>query len=431
VPAWFLLPGLGAFLASLAVYVQYVRTFPANGLDLGIYRQAALAFLAGRQVYDLKFTLGLPFTYPPVALPLLTPLAAFDQAAAMHILMALTIAATFLTLWFSTSLMGYRGFAGRLGVACAVTGLALWLEPLFTNLDLGQVNALLMLLVVADLALPDRNRLKGMGIGIAAAVKLVPGIFVVYLLLTRRLRAAVMAASSFTIATLIGWLIAPSQSSAFWLHARFLDSSRVSAATGPAFVGNQSLRGVLLRTFGESAGTAAFWLASVVVVSVSGLALAVLAHRRSEEAIAVVTVAFTALLVSPVSWSHHWVWVPVLLLLMLDVIVRMRGRRQIVAAGLLPIWTVMLLVWPLRQRPQDPLSANGIIWVAHRYGQPVHWVGESMYVVAVLGTMLLTAGWLGLRRPVPTTDSTSLAPREEVSAVHGRLQQLKGRGLAG
>src|SRR5919112_1422743 len=115
VPAWFLLPGLGAFLASLAAYVQYVRTFPVDGLDLGIYRQAALAFLAGRQVYDLQFTLGLPFTYPPVTLPLLTPLAAFDAATAMQILMALTIAANFLTLWCSTSLMGYRGAAGRLG----------------------------------------------------------------------------------------------------------------------------------------------------------------------------------------------------------------------------------------------------------------------------------------------------------------------------
>jgi alpha-1,2-mannosyltransferase len=401
VPAWFLLPGLGAFLASLAAYVQYVRTFPVNGLDLGIYRQAALAFLAGRQVYDLQFTLGLPFTYPPVTLPLLTPLAAFDTATAMHILMALTIAATFLTLWCSTSLMGYRGAAGRLGMTCAMTGLALWLEPLNTNLYLGQVNALLMLLVVADLALPGRNRLKGAGIGIAAAIKLVPGIFVVYLLLTRRLRAALVATSAFTITTLIGWLIAPSQSNAFWLHALFLDSSRVSAATGPAFVGNQSLRGVLLRTFGETAGPPVFWLLSVVVVSVSGLALAVLAHRRGEEAIAVVTVAFTALLVSPVSWSHHWVWVPVLLLLMADVILRMHGRMQVVAAGLLPIWTMMVLVWPLRQRPQDPLNANGIIWVAHQYRQPVHWLGENMYVVAALGTMLLTAWWLRRAAPVP------------------------------
>jgi hypothetical protein len=62
---------------------------------------------------------------------------------------------------------------------------------------------------------------------------------------------------------------------------------------------------------------------------------------------------------------------------------------------------MMVLVWPLRQRPQDPLNANGIIWVAHRYRQPVHWLGENMYVVAALGTMLLTAWWLRRAAPVP------------------------------
>jgi alpha-1,2-mannosyltransferase len=254
VPAWLLLPGLGAFLASLATYALYQRSFPGNGLDLGIYRQAAQAFLAGHQVYDLRFSLGLPFTYPPVTLPLLAPLAGIDEARALQILMALTIAATFLTVWFSTGLMGYGGVAGRLGVAGGVTGLAIWLEPLYTNLDLGQVNALLMLIVVADLALPDRNRFKGIGIGVATACKLVPGIFVVYLLLTRRFRAAATAAGAFVALTLAGWGLAPDESNAYWLHALFLDSTRVSAATGPAFIGNQSLRGLALRTFGETTG---------------------------------------------------------------------------------------------------------------------------------------------------------------------------------
>jgi alpha-1,2-mannosyltransferase len=401
VPAWFLLPGLGGFVASLATYVQYQRTFPASGLDLGIYRQAVEAFLAGRPVYDLTFTLNLPYTYPPIMLPLLAPLAGPDEAGALHILTALSIVATFLTVWFSVGLMGYRGGAGRLGVAGAVTGLALWLEPLSMNLDLGQVNAVLMLLVVADLALPDRNRFKGIGIGVAAACKLVPGIFVVYLLLTRRFRAAAVAAGAFAATTLAGWVVAPSLSNAFWLRVLFLDSSRVAAATTPAFVGNQSLRGFAMRTFGETPGANVFWVFSVLVVTVAGLVVAVLAHRCGEEAIAVVAVAFTALLVSPVSWSHHWVWVAVLLPLLGDVVLRMRGRAQVIAAGLLPAWTMMLLAWPLRRRPEDPLKANGIIWVAYRHDQPVRWLGENIYVLAVLGTMLLAAWWLRNHRDSP------------------------------
>ena len=204
VPAWFLLPGLGAFLASAITYVQYQRYFPAGGLDLDIYRQAVQAFRAGRPVYDATFALGLPYTYPPVTLSLLTPLASLDAAEALHVLTVLTIGAVFLTVWFATGLMGYRGPPGRAGVAGAVTALALWLEPVSSNLSLGQVNAFLMLLVVADLAAPDRIWVKGAGVGVAAACKLVPGIFVVYLVLTRRLRAAAVAAAAFAVMTLAG-----------------------------------------------------------------------------------------------------------------------------------------------------------------------------------------------------------------------------------
>ena len=211
-------------------------------------------------------------------------------------------------------------------------------------------------------------------------------------------------------------MVAPRESTAFWLHALFLDPSRVAAATGPAFVANQSLRGVALRTLGDTTGANMLWVVSALLVTGAGLALAVLAHRRGEEAIAV-TVAFTALLASPVSWSHHWVWVAVLLPLLLDLVVRMRGRAQVVAAGLLPVWAMMLLTWPLVRRPEDPLSANGVIWVAHRHGQPVHWLGENMYVPAALATMLLVAWWLRIHRDGLTLPATNPYQRPRVGQL--------------
>jgi alpha-1,2-mannosyltransferase len=394
VPAWFLLPGLGALLASVVAYVQYQRYFPAAGFDLDIYRDAVQAFRAGRPVYDLTFALGLPYTYPPITLSLLTPLSTLEAAEALPVMTALSLTAVFLTVWFVTGLTGYRGIAGRTGVAGAVTGLALWLEPVSSNLSLGQVNAVLMLLVVADLAAPDRVWLKGAGIGVATACKLVPGIFVVYLVLTRRLRAATVAAAAFVLMTIAGCVTAPEASDAYWLHGLFLDPSRVAAATGPGFVANQSVRGFLLRSCGNTAGAAAMWVLLALAIIGAGLTLARLAHRRGEEAVAVVTVAFTALLVSPVSWSHHWVWVAVLLPVLLDVVLRNDGRVQTVASGLLPAWTLMLLTWPLPSREDEPPGANGIIWVAHLQSQPLHWFGENMYVLAVVGTMLLGFRWL-------------------------------------
>jgi alpha-1,2-mannosyltransferase len=411
VPAWFLLPGLGLLAASLGGYAQYQRTRPASGLDLGIYRQAARAFLAGREVYGLTFTHGLPYTYPPVTLPLLAPLAAVGDVAALTVLTAVSVAAAFLTVWCCTGLLGYCGAAGRLGVAGAVTGLALWLEPLTSTLDLGQVNAVLMLLVVADLALPAGHRAKGAGIGVAAACKLVPGIFVLHLLLTRRRRAAAVAVVAFGAATAAGCVVAPRDSAAYWLHGLFLDSSRVSAATGPAFVGNQSLRGVLLRTLGGGVGVGVVWLLVAVGVAVCGLTLAARAHRRGEEAAAVTIVAFTAVLACPISWSHHWVWVVVLLPVLFDVVRRTAGRGQVLAAGLLPVWTVMLAVWPLRGRPGEPVSASGVIWVAYRHDRPWCWLGQNLYVMVALGTLGVAAWWLrDSSRDAPPTGTAELEP---------------------
>jgi alpha-1,2-mannosyltransferase len=417
VPTWLLLPGLGAFLASLIVYLQHRRYFSVGGLDLGIYRDAVLAFHAGRPVYDLTFALGLPYTYPPVTLTLLTPLSWIDATRALQVLTVLSIAAVFLTVWCTTGLTGYRGTAGRIAVAGAVTGLVLWLEPVDSNLTLGQINALLMLLVVADLGLSDRNLIKGAGIGVAAACKLVPAIFVVYLVVTGRLRAAAVAVAVFAGTTLAGWMVAPRESDAFWLGALFLDPSRVTAATGPGFVANQSLHGLALRSTQGAAGATLLSVLATLVVVVAGLCLAVLAHRRDEEAVAVMTVAFIALLVTPVSWSHHWVWVAVLLPLLLGVLLRTHGVVRAVAAVLLPAWVLLLLIWPLPAQAGGPIGLNGIIWVAHQQDQPLHWLGENAYVPAAVGTMLLAGRWLRRR---PGWRRADRAARREVGEPVGR-----------
>jgi alpha-1,2-mannosyltransferase len=157
------------------------------------------------------------------------------------------------------------------------------------------------------------------------------------------------------------------------------------------------------------------WVLLVLLVAVSGLALAALAHRRGEEAIAIVLVAFTAILASPASWSHHWVWVAVLLPILLNV--RAADARPVTSVRRrLPVWTMMLMVWPLRRRPEDPLNANGIIWVAYRHGQPVHRLGENMYVPAALATMLLTAWWLRIDRDRLATPARSPRRRQKAAA---------------
>src|SRR4029077_16980575 len=112
------------------------------------------------------------------------------------------------------------------------------------TLFLGQVELVLMVMIVWDMCQPDRRRLKGAAVGLAAAIKLVPLIFIVYLVLTRKFRAAAVAAGVFVLTIVAGFAALPHASVQGWLHLSFLQAKR----TGFVGVGaNQSIRGTLTR----------------------------------------------------------------------------------------------------------------------------------------------------------------------------------------
>jgi alpha-1,2-mannosyltransferase len=225
-----------------------------------------------------------------------------------------SLAALGLSLWLVFGALGYKDRpAIRLGATFGVSALALATEPVQQTLALGQVNVLLMLLVVADLltggALTPGGRTRwwhGFGIGIAAGVKLTPLIFIPYLLLIRRYRQAATAAGVFAATAALGYAILPRDSGTYWAHGLFLKANRI------VFLGtrgNQSLRGVLTRLAGSvSAGTVP-WIAAAVLVAAAGLVTAALLYRARQPVPAMLACALTGLLVSPLSWDHHWVWV--------------------------------------------------------------------------------------------------------------------------
>ena len=157
-----------------------------------------------------------------------------------------------------------------------MTGLVFWTEPVQRELYLGQVELVLMGLVVWDLCQPDRRRWKGAAVGLAAGIKLVPLLFIVYLLLTRRFRAALVACGSFLATVVVGFIALPRPSVAWWLRLDFLQAGR----TG--FVGdqqNQSLRGIITRFAGSVDGGQVPWLIAGVIVAAVGLAAAVVLYN--------------------------------------------------------------------------------------------------------------------------------------------------------
>jgi alpha-1,2-mannosyltransferase len=382
-PRWLLPAGavllvlvLAGYVADLATHLSYMAAMR----DLVVYRDGGLivrhvspAYDPHRAspLYDWTGSHGVQFTYPPFAAVLFSVASVLSWTAMRWAMTLASMAALGLTLWLVFGALGYRDrpairMAGTLGVSA----LALATEPVQQTLSLGQVNLLLMLLVAADLltggALVPGGRTRwwhGIGIGVAAGVKLTPLIFIPYLLLTRRYRQAATASAVFAATVALGYAILPGDSGTYWANGLFLKANRI------VFLGtrgNQSLRGVLTRLAGSVSSGTIPWLAAAVLVAVAGLIAAALLYRARQPVPAMLACALTGLLVSPLSWDHHWVWVaPGMALLVHLGATAARGRVRAAwwaaAACLFLIFASWPQFWNLGQ---SGLTPAGLGWYA-------------------------------------------------------------------
>jgi alpha-1,2-mannosyltransferase len=292
--------GALAVLGASAAVVLYQHN-PGWMFDARIYRDVGAALLQGHDVYH---SVNVGFLYPPFATILFTPLAFLSVKAMGFILTAITIVALEVAVWLSLGRPPIARDTRWLLLVMAICAVAAWLDPLRSTLLLGQVNAVLLLLVLGDLSLPDTNRWKGLGVGLAAGIKLTPALFIVYLVLTRRLRAAGVALATLAATIGIGFLVMPATAVSYWDGA-FLDSSRIGYVQD---LNSQSLRSILVR-WAHTSNVEALWIVLAVVVAAAGLGLAVWASRRGQELLAVSVCGLVTLMVSPITWPHHWVWI--------------------------------------------------------------------------------------------------------------------------
>ncbi|GAA1984319.1 glycosyltransferase 87 family protein [Kitasatospora viridis] len=308
----------GAFaVVSLFAYafVRHLLHFPM--VDMIVYRAEGSAVVNGTDLYALRVAdWNLPATYPPFAAMLFVSTTWFPVGLLRVLVTLGNTGLLALAGLLSFRLAGWPRKRLRPAGVLLVAGAGVWLEPVFTTLRYGQINLLLLCLVLWDLNLGRDSRWKGVGIGIAAGMKLTPGLFAVYLLLTGRVRAAFTAGLTFLGTFGIGLLVLPHATWGFFTKYLY-DSSRVGRTQ---IVDNQSLRGAVARFLHQAnPGAPATLLAAVVAVA--GLATAVYVWRNERwlpraEAWGVCCTAVTALLLSPISWTHHWVWcVPLLVLL--------------------------------------------------------------------------------------------------------------------
>lgn len=353
-----------------------------NFVDLHVYVDGSAALLRGG-LYDFTYSrdtpdFPLPFTYPPFAALVFLPLhhLPFDMLGIAWQL--LTVAALFGVIRIALELLvGPDVRAPRwTSVALTWTAVGLWTEPVRTTLDYGQINVFLVLAVMLAVR-SSRWWLSGGLVGVAAGIKLTPAISGLYFLARRRWGAAFFSAVVFAATVLVSGLVLGDQARVYFTTL-FGDADRI----GPVgSVWNQSLRGALSRVVGDDVGTGPLWLAAVAVSA----ALAFAAWRAlgpDDRLGTIIVVQLFGLLVSPISWVHHWIWViPLVLWLVYGPLAQHRGARAFAVC-----WAVVTVVgvpWLLS-------TAQHSIWDISRPA-PLAWLGA----VNVLGALAVYV-WIAI-----------------------------------
>jgi len=402
---------LALVAADLADHLSYLTAMR----DLVVYRDGGLiirhiapAYDGHRAspLYDWAGLSGVQFTYPPFAAVVFAVASVLPWTVLRWAMTLASLGALGLSAWLTFGALGYRDRRGvRLGATFGVSALALLTEPVQQTLSLGQVNLLLMALISADLLIgaalvpgAGTRWWHGIGIGIAAGVKLTPLIFIPYLLLVRKFRQAATATAVFAATVALGYAIAPRDSGDYWADRLFLNANRI------VFLGtrgNQSLRGVLTRLAGSVTAGTTGWIGAAVLVVIVGLITAAVLYRVGHPVPAMLACALTGLLVSPLSWDHHWVWVALGIALLAHLGAQAKGPVRAAwwaaAGGLL----VVFGAWPQFWDASAGLTPAGLVWYGPAtyfatgdkpWYHEFHWHGLQL----LAGNIFVLAGLIAL-----------------------------------
>jgi alpha-1,2-mannosyltransferase len=361
--------------ASIGARLAWTYLVPngANFVDLHVYIGGAAALNHPGTLYHYVYAdqtpdFPLPFTYPPFAAVVFYPLTLVPFGLVAFAWQVGIIAALYGVVRVSQRLLG---ITGDHRTAMLWTAVAIWIEPLRSTFDYGQINVLLVLAVLCAVY-STRWWLSGLLVGLAAGVKLTPAASGLYFLGVRRWATMAFSVVVFAATIAVSWLVAGDQAR-YYFTDLLGDASRVGPI-GTSF--NQSWRGGISRILGHDAGYGPLVLAGIAVTAV----LALLAWRAvgpGDRLGLIVVVQLFGLLLSPISWTHHWVWLLPLMIWLVHGPYRYDGEARALAWG----WLVLTLIgvpWLLS-------FAQPTIWVISRPWY-LAWAG-LIYIVVTLATL--------------------------------------------
>lgn len=285
-------------VAALVPVAPVLAAPPAERLkDMLVYHGATRVAGVGENLYAYQTVFAMPFTYPPFAAMVLEPIARMPLGVAQTLWTVATLAAV-----VGLAATVLRPVADRIGMPLTVAAVLLT-TAVRSHVRFGQVGLFLVLLVGLDLLRRRRGRWVGWGLGLATAIKLTPAVFLPWLALTRQWRRLTGTLLWLGGATLAGLLLLWPSAGAYLLRAAW-DTGRFGANDIP---GNQSVRGMLLRTMPEAAAERG-WLVAAVLLAAAGTYQAWRCERYGNRLAAVGVLAAMSVAVSPISWVHHLVW---------------------------------------------------------------------------------------------------------------------------
>ncbi|GAA3960673.1 glycosyltransferase 87 family protein [Gordonia caeni] len=378
-----------------------------NGIDTKVYRGAAQAVLDGRPLYDEPVFKVWRFTYAPFGALVMLPLGLLGRWEAMRVMEGVNVLCLALLVFLSLRALGLRRDDARFwGTTAALTIAVSVLEPVRTTIWNGQINLVLAVLVVGCLTLP-LGRWRGIGVGVAAGIKLTPLFFLCYLAVTRQWRAAVVVLATFAATVLIGLAVLRDEAWRFWTGT-LNDTSRIGPLDA---IANQSFHGFFVRlgTLGVWQAPDWLWLPVGVVLAVLGLYTVWRAHRAGATLLAVTLTGMTACAVSPFSWGHHWVWVvPLMVIALVTAGGAARRDRPVtwlwwllpagIAAAMFS-WHVQLME---DGRAVYRFGSYRLFWQvdAHGWHAAAAVIGSGAYLWVFLAALAVTLWWTGRVDPI-------------------------------
>lgn len=372
----------------------YLLPNGANFVDLHVYVGGAAALDHPGALYDYVYAdqtpdFPLPFTYPPFAAVVFYPLHLLPFGLVAFLWSVGIVAALYGVVRLSQRLLTESSAPGGRRTAMLWTAVGIWTEPLRSTFDYGQVNVVLVL-VILYAVYSNRWWVSGLLVGLAAGIKLTPAVSGLYFAGARRWATVAFSAVVFLGTVLLSVAVVGEQAR-YYFTDLLGDAGRVGPV-GTSF--NQSWRGGISRILGHDAGYGPVVVAGTVVTAV----LAVLAWRAvggaADRLGAVVIVSLFGLLLSPISWTHHWVWLIPLMIWLLHGPLRAEPGARVLGWGWLAL-TLIGVPWLLS-------FAQPTIWVISRPWY-LAWAG-LVYIVATLATLGWIASRGGRRSRAPSPD---------------------------